>query len=193
MTLCMWVKALCGILPFSSCANLVLGPAFLLKIEFEQGDLRNPINFSRSKKWAITALACFSTLLACKSHCSRSRSFVLDNIYWSYIPWHSSSWSSSLERKHLQPRFRFNDGRLELYRVSGNSRPQSLRVGIWYSSSCDGFFQRGSRKATVVLYLSYWGFVNVHCNCIVSTAACHILWTMCWNQPFITWLFYTFP
>ncbi|KAJ3922465.1 MFS polyamine transporter [Lentinula edodes] len=35
-----------------------------LYIEFEQGDLRNPINFSRSKKWAITALACFSTLLA---------------------------------------------------------------------------------------------------------------------------------
>ncbi|KAJ3888199.1 MFS polyamine transporter [Lentinula edodes] len=35
-----------------------------LYIEFGQGDLRNPINFSRSKKWAITALACFSTLLA---------------------------------------------------------------------------------------------------------------------------------
>ncbi|KAJ3847547.1 hypothetical protein EV368DRAFT_69013, partial [Lentinula lateritia] len=35
-----------------------------LYIEFEQGDLRNPINFTRSKKWAITALACFSTLLA---------------------------------------------------------------------------------------------------------------------------------
>ncbi|KAF9078033.1 MFS polyamine transporter [Rhodocollybia butyracea] len=33
-------------------------------IEFEQGDSRNPVNFSRSKKWAITSLACFSTLLA---------------------------------------------------------------------------------------------------------------------------------
>ncbi|KAF9078029.1 major facilitator superfamily domain-containing protein [Rhodocollybia butyracea] len=33
-------------------------------IEFEQGDPRNPVNFSRSKKWAITCLACFSTLLA---------------------------------------------------------------------------------------------------------------------------------
>ncbi|KAJ4470182.1 MFS polyamine transporter [Lentinula aciculospora] len=35
-----------------------------LYIEFERGDTRNPINFSPSKKWAITALACFSTLLA---------------------------------------------------------------------------------------------------------------------------------
>ncbi|KAJ3975701.1 MFS polyamine transporter [Lentinula raphanica] len=35
-----------------------------LYIDFEPGDPRNPINFSRSKKWAITALACFSTLLA---------------------------------------------------------------------------------------------------------------------------------
>ncbi|KAJ3715091.1 major facilitator superfamily domain-containing protein [Lentinula raphanica] len=34
------------------------------QIDFEPGDPRNPINFSRSKKWAITALACFSTLLA---------------------------------------------------------------------------------------------------------------------------------
>ncbi|KAE9388526.1 MFS polyamine transporter [Gymnopus androsaceus JB14] len=33
-------------------------------IEFEQGDARNPINFSRSKKWSITCLACFSTFLA---------------------------------------------------------------------------------------------------------------------------------
>lgn len=35
------------------------------QIEFPQGDARNPINFPRSKKWHITYLACFSTLLAC--------------------------------------------------------------------------------------------------------------------------------
>ncbi|KAJ3729937.1 MFS polyamine transporter [Lentinula guzmanii] len=35
-----------------------------LYIEFEQGDPRNPVNFLPSKKWAITVLACFSTLLA---------------------------------------------------------------------------------------------------------------------------------
>ncbi|KIK62083.1 hypothetical protein GYMLUDRAFT_42522 [Collybiopsis luxurians FD-317 M1] len=33
-------------------------------IDFEEGDTRNPINFSRSRKWGITCLACFSTLLA---------------------------------------------------------------------------------------------------------------------------------
>ncbi|KAF8799274.1 MFS polyamine transporter [Phlegmacium glaucopus] len=33
-------------------------------IEFEEGDQRNPINFSRRKKWAITAIACFGTYLA---------------------------------------------------------------------------------------------------------------------------------
>ncbi|KAF5355343.1 hypothetical protein D9758_006075 [Tetrapyrgos nigripes] len=33
-------------------------------VEFEDGDTRNPVNFPRSKKWAITLLACFSTMLA---------------------------------------------------------------------------------------------------------------------------------
>ncbi|TFK39513.1 MFS polyamine transporter [Crucibulum laeve] len=33
-------------------------------VEFKEGDERNPINFSRRKKWCITALACFSTLIA---------------------------------------------------------------------------------------------------------------------------------
>lgn len=38
----------------------------LLQVDFEEGDQRNPINFSRRKKWAITAIACFGTYLACK-------------------------------------------------------------------------------------------------------------------------------
>ncbi|KAK0207636.1 major facilitator superfamily domain-containing protein, partial [Armillaria fumosa] len=33
-------------------------------VEFEIGDRRNPINFSRRRKWAITVLSSFSTLLA---------------------------------------------------------------------------------------------------------------------------------
>ncbi|KAF8993772.1 MFS general substrate transporter [Cyathus striatus] len=36
-------------------------------IEFEEGDKRNPINFSRRKKWTITALACISTYIASSS------------------------------------------------------------------------------------------------------------------------------
>ncbi|KAF8799275.1 MFS polyamine transporter [Phlegmacium glaucopus] len=32
-------------------------------IEFGEGDQRNPINFSRRKKWAITAIACFGTYI----------------------------------------------------------------------------------------------------------------------------------
>ncbi|KAJ6616963.1 MFS polyamine transporter [Mycena sp. CBHHK59/15] len=35
-----------------------------LYVDFEEGDARNPICFPRSKKWSITALACFSTLIA---------------------------------------------------------------------------------------------------------------------------------
>ncbi|PBK65970.1 MFS polyamine transporter [Armillaria solidipes] len=35
-----------------------------LYVEFEIGDRRNPINFSRRRKWAITVLSSFSTLLA---------------------------------------------------------------------------------------------------------------------------------
>jgi len=37
-----------------------------LQIEFEKGDQRDPINFSRRKKWAITAVACFGTYTVCK-------------------------------------------------------------------------------------------------------------------------------
>ncbi|KAF8966273.1 MFS polyamine transporter [Flammula alnicola] len=33
-------------------------------IEFAPGDQHNPIHFSRRKKWVITAIACFATLLA---------------------------------------------------------------------------------------------------------------------------------
>ncbi|THU86241.1 MFS polyamine transporter [Dendrothele bispora CBS 962.96] len=33
-------------------------------VDFEDGDIRNPVNFPRSKKWAITLLSCFSTLIA---------------------------------------------------------------------------------------------------------------------------------
>ncbi|KAK7021339.1 hypothetical protein VNI00_017441 [Paramarasmius palmivorus] len=33
-------------------------------IEFEPGDQRNPMNFSPTKKWMITALACYFTLLS---------------------------------------------------------------------------------------------------------------------------------
>ncbi|KAF8062206.1 MFS polyamine transporter [Lyophyllum atratum] len=33
-------------------------------IEFEEGDKRNPINFSLRRKWAITTLACISTVFA---------------------------------------------------------------------------------------------------------------------------------
>ncbi|KAJ7708906.1 MFS polyamine transporter [Mycena rosella] len=35
-----------------------------LYVEFEDGDPRNPTCFPRSKKWAITFLACFSTVIA---------------------------------------------------------------------------------------------------------------------------------
>ncbi|KAJ7249547.1 major facilitator superfamily domain-containing protein, partial [Mycena haematopus] len=34
------------------------------QVDFEEGDIRNPACFPRSKKWAITLLACFSTLIA---------------------------------------------------------------------------------------------------------------------------------
>ncbi|KAJ7777218.1 MFS polyamine transporter [Mycena metata] len=36
----------------------------VLYVDFDEGDVRNPICFPRSKKWGITLLACFSTLIA---------------------------------------------------------------------------------------------------------------------------------
>ncbi|KAJ6580957.1 MFS polyamine transporter [Mycena capillaripes] len=41
----------------------------VLYVDFEEGDVRNPVCFPRSKKWAITLLACFSTFIA-SSSCS---------------------------------------------------------------------------------------------------------------------------
>ena len=52
---------------FSSGFRSPNGSIPILQIEFEEGDQRNPINFSRRKKWAITAVACFGTFLAGKS------------------------------------------------------------------------------------------------------------------------------
>ncbi|KAJ7936309.1 major facilitator superfamily domain-containing protein, partial [Mycena leptocephala] len=33
-------------------------------VDFEEGDVRNPVCFPRSKKWAITLMACYPTLIA---------------------------------------------------------------------------------------------------------------------------------
>ncbi|KAF8993763.1 MFS polyamine transporter [Cyathus striatus] len=44
------------------------GPIY---IDWEHGDPRNPANFPRSKKWVITAVACFSTLIACYGSMTR--------------------------------------------------------------------------------------------------------------------------
>ncbi|KAF9525113.1 MFS polyamine transporter [Crepidotus variabilis] len=35
-------------------------------LEFAPGDMRNPANFTRRRKWAITAIACFFTMLICE-------------------------------------------------------------------------------------------------------------------------------
>jgi hypothetical protein len=37
------------------------------QVEYEPEDPRDPINFSRAKKWTITVVASFSTLLTCAS------------------------------------------------------------------------------------------------------------------------------
>ncbi|KAJ7881180.1 MFS polyamine transporter [Mycena leptocephala] len=41
----------------------------VIYVDFKQGDVRNPTYFPRSKKWGITLLACYSTLIA-SSTCS---------------------------------------------------------------------------------------------------------------------------
>ncbi|KAF8909962.1 MFS polyamine transporter [Mucidula mucida] len=46
-----------------------------LYIEFEQGDQRNPVNFSPARKWAITWLSSFSTLLAASTAAGYSMGF----------------------------------------------------------------------------------------------------------------------
>ncbi|KAJ7095471.1 MFS polyamine transporter [Mycena crocata] len=45
-------------------------------IEFEEGDVRNPACFPRSKKWAITAVACYSTLIAASASSAYNMGFA---------------------------------------------------------------------------------------------------------------------
>ena len=52
---------------FSSGFRSSNGSIPILQIEFEEGDQRNPINFSRRKKWAITTVASLGSFLAGKS------------------------------------------------------------------------------------------------------------------------------
>ncbi|KAJ7483187.1 MFS polyamine transporter [Mycena latifolia] len=47
-----------------------------LYVDFEEGDPRNPTCFPRSKKWAITLLACYSTLIAASTSSAYNMGFV---------------------------------------------------------------------------------------------------------------------
>ncbi|KAF8202324.1 MFS polyamine transporter [Pholiota molesta] len=53
-----------------------LAQRFSHLIEFAAGVPHNPINFSRRKKWAITAIACFSTFLASSTASSYNMGFA---------------------------------------------------------------------------------------------------------------------
>ncbi|KAF7289098.1 Drug transporter [Mycena chlorophos] len=46
-----------------------------LYVEFEPGDSRDPVNYSRSRKWAITAIACYSTFIAASTSSAYSLGF----------------------------------------------------------------------------------------------------------------------
>ncbi|KAJ7498000.1 MFS polyamine transporter [Mycena galericulata] len=45
-------------------------------VDFEEGDTRNPACFPRSKKWAITLLACYSTLIAASASSAYNMGFT---------------------------------------------------------------------------------------------------------------------
>ncbi|KAJ7065360.1 MFS polyamine transporter [Mycena amicta] len=57
----------------SSCSEKSPEPLY---VEFEVGDPRNPVCFPRSKKWAITALACYSTLIAASTSSAYNMGFT---------------------------------------------------------------------------------------------------------------------
>ncbi|KAJ7089879.1 MFS polyamine transporter [Mycena belliarum] len=45
-------------------------------VEFEEGDPRNPVCFPQSRKWAITLLACYSTLIAASTSSAYNMGFT---------------------------------------------------------------------------------------------------------------------
>lgn len=88
-------------------------------VEFEEGDKRNPINFSRQKKWAITAVACFGTYIVSSAvsnynigfpsmirdlHCTEAQATVGLSVYplgFGLIPLITASFSEEFGRQPL--------------------------------------------------------------------------------------------
>ncbi|KAJ7498003.1 major facilitator superfamily domain-containing protein [Mycena galericulata] len=79
-------------------------------VDFEEGDTRNPACFPRSKKWAITLLACYSTLIAASASSAYNMGFtsmtatvgfVVYTLGFGLVPLVSSSFSEEFGRQPL--------------------------------------------------------------------------------------------
>ncbi|KAJ6458107.1 MFS polyamine transporter [Mycena vitilis] len=91
----------------------------VLYVDFEAGDVRDPACFPRSKKWAITLLACYSTLIAASTssaynmgfnsmtrdlNCTEFQAtvgFVVFTLGFGLVPLVSSSFSEEFGRQPL--------------------------------------------------------------------------------------------
>ncbi|KAF7371056.1 Drug transporter [Mycena sanguinolenta] len=91
----------------------------ILYVDFEEGDIRNPACFPRPKKWAITLLACFSTLIASSAaaaynlgftsmtkdlNCTNFQAtvgFIVYTLGFGLVPLVSSSFSEEFGRQPL--------------------------------------------------------------------------------------------
>ncbi|KAJ7623748.1 MFS polyamine transporter [Roridomyces roridus] len=71
-------------------------------VEFEDGDPRNPLCFPRSKKWAITLVACWSTLrdLNCTEF-QATVGFIVYTLGFGIVPLVTSSFSEEFGRQPL--------------------------------------------------------------------------------------------
>ncbi|KAF8074571.1 MFS polyamine transporter [Lyophyllum atratum] len=91
----------------------------VIYVDFDEGDHRNPINFSNRKKWIITAMACFSTFLSSTTassynmgissmvqdlDCSRLQALVALGVYtlgFGLVPLVTASFSEDFGRQPL--------------------------------------------------------------------------------------------
>lgn len=113
----------------------------ILQIEFEKGDPRDPINFSRRRKWAITLPATFFTFL------SGAWPTNVGYITWTHRHLHLRI---SCHRLDVCSRMGIYGSRPQLHHVPSHHRVVDVHAWVLHRTSGHSFFQRRVWEAAAV-------------------------------------------
>ena len=127
---------------------------YFYQVNFEEGDRRNPANFSRREKWIITAIACFVTLISC--NVLNVGKLRLKALFY------------SVSCLRISYGIQLDDTRPRLHVSTSHYRSQCLHGGIWISPSRNGSAQRRTRSKAIIHCYSTHSFRHVCDDRIVS-------------------------